>query len=175
MVKRRARVKVCNRKGLFRISFVYLSLPSRHLLHSFVSVINKLVSEQTFISTNWYQSELISERILFQQIGIRADWYQREFYFNKLVSERIAIFNKLESERILFQQIGIRADGEHDGTNAATTIDEDELQELKHSNESSSRFSRRMGGGRRRFRRTKGYHGLYGGAKQGAKRITIIG
>ena len=31
----------------------------------------------------------------------------------------------------IFQQIGIRADGEHDGTNAATTIDEDELRELE--------------------------------------------
>ena len=50
-----------------------------------------------------------SER-LFLQIGIRADCY--------------------------FLQIGIRADDEHDGTNVATTIDEDELRELEHPNES---------------------------------------
>ena len=37
------------------------------------------------------------------------------------------IFYKSVSEQILFQQIGIRADAEHDGTNVATTIDENEL------------------------------------------------
>ena len=126
----------------------------------------------------WQLFKQVSFRasIYFLQVGIRADCYfqQSEFYFTNWYQSGF-YFNKLVSERILFQQIDIRADGEHDGANVATTIDEDELWELEHPNESSSRFSRRMGGGRRRFWKMEGYHGLYGGAEQGTKKIMIKG
>ena len=81
----------------------------------------------------------------FQQIGIRASVY--------------------------FLLISIKADGEYDETNAATTINEDKLRELEHPNESCFRVSRCMGGGRRRFRRTKGCHGLYGSLKKMLKEL----
>ena len=68
----------------------------------------------------------------------------------------------------LFSQVGIRANDVCDGSNAATATNEDKLRKLKHSNESSSQLSRCMRGGRRRFRRTKRYHGLYGGTQNKA-------
>ena len=74
-----------------------------------------------------------------------------------------------------FFTIWYQSRGECDGSNAATATNEDKLRELEHSNESSSRFSRCMGGGVRRFRRTKRYHGLYGGTKQGVERGAIKG
>ena len=121
---------MCNRERHLRILCLLVSPLSTPPLNFRESYLNELDSERAFFSlTSWYRSGF-----QFLQIGIRAIY-----------------FLQIDIRAIYFLQIGIRADDEHDGTNAATTTDEDELRELEHPNESSSRFARRMGGGQRRF------------------------